>query len=142
MEEFFKRHLEYLIGRIDGPMWIRIIIQPLVAAIIGLRSAAKDFREGRPSYYWSLIADKARRHALLMEGWKEIAKVFVVAVAIDMIYQLAVLRWVYPLQSVVVASVLALLPYVVVRGFANWIVSLCHSGRTKNRSLPVSRKPV
>ena len=123
-------------------MWIRIIVQPLVSAIIGLRSAVKDFREARPSFCWSLVADKASRRALLIEGWKEITKVFVVAVAIDLIYQLAVLHWIYPLQTLVVASILALLPYVMLRGLANWIVRLWHSGRTKHRSLPVSRKPV
>ena len=142
MEDFFKQRWEHLVGRIEGPMWIRIVVQPLVSAIIGLRSAVKDFREGRPSYCWSLIADKASRRALLMEGWKEITKVFVVAVAIDVIYQLVVLRWIYLLQSLVVATILALLPYVVIRGFANWIVSLWHPGRTRNRALPVSRKPV
>ena len=142
MEDFFKHHWEHLIGRIEGPMWIRIIVQPLVSALIGLRSAVKDFREGRPSFCWSLIADKASRRALLIEGWKEITKVFVVAVTIDLVYQLAVLRWIYPLQTLVVASILALLPYVVIRGLANWIVGLWYSGRTKNRTLPVSRKPV
>jgi hypothetical protein len=49
--------------------------------------------------------------------------VFLVAVVLDVIYQLIVLRWVYPLETLIVATVLALVPCMVVRGIGNRIVT-------------------
>jgi hypothetical protein len=45
-----------------------------------------------------------------------VAKVFTVAVVLDVIYQIIVLRWVYPGEALVVAFALAILPYLLLRG--------------------------
>jgi hypothetical protein len=42
----------------------------------------------------------------------------------DLIYQAIVLRWFYPLQALIVAIVLALLPYILLRGPVNRIARL------------------
>jgi hypothetical protein len=52
------------------------------------------------------------------------AKVFVATVVIDLVYEVIVFRWVCPLQSLIVAAVLALLPYLLIRGAFNRIVGL------------------
>jgi hypothetical protein len=52
-----------------------------------------------------------------------VAKVFVVAVLIDIAYQWIVFRWVYPLEALVVAFLLACVPYLLVRGPANRLAS-------------------
>jgi len=109
-------------GRFDGPLTFRLILQPLGAAILGLRAGLSDAREGRPPYLWTLLTDSSHRRELLLEGWKAIAKVFVIAVIADMIYQWIVHRWVYPLEAVIVAFFLAVVPYVLVRGPLNRIV--------------------
>ena len=59
---------------------------------------------------------------------------FLVAVVLDVVYQLIVLRWVYPLETLIVATVLALVPCMVVRGIGNRIVTLLrlNSFATKN----------
>ena len=49
---------------------------------------------------------------------------FLVAVVLDVVYQLIVLRWVYPLETLIVATVLALVPCMIVRGIGNRIVTL------------------
>jgi hypothetical protein len=51
------------------------------------------------------------RRELLREGWKDVAKVFIMAVIIDCIYQFIVLRWFYPGEVLLVGIILALLPY-------------------------------
>jgi hypothetical protein len=48
---------------------------------------------------------------LLRESWQDVAKVFVAAVIIDLIYQIMELRWFYPEEALIVATCLALLPY-------------------------------
>jgi hypothetical protein len=61
---------------------------------------------------------------MLREGWRDVGKVFVIAVVLDIIYQLIVIRWVYPGETLVVAAALALLPYLIVRGLVTRIVRL------------------
>jgi hypothetical protein len=62
------------------------------------------------------------RHNLLREGWKELTRVFVIAVLVDLIYEVVVFRRFYPGQSVIVAALLALMPYPLIRGLMNRIV--------------------
>jgi len=88
----------------------------------------RDAREGRPAYGWALVTDAPRRRALLREGWKEVAKVFVAAVIIDLIYEVIVFHRIYPGQSVIVAAILALLPYPLIRGSVNRILRLRFRG--------------
>jgi lauroyl/myristoyl acyltransferase len=47
--------------------------------------------------------------------------VFSLAILLDVLYQVIVFRWVYPLESVVVAIILAFLPYLFLRGLVNRI---------------------
>ncbi len=129
MEEYLRRVWEELIGRVHGPLTFRLILQPLTAAVLATRAAAKDAREGRPAYGWALITDRVRRRALLREGWREVAKVFVAAVIIDLIYEIVVFHRIYPGQSVIVAAILALLPYPLFRGSVNRILRLRFQGR-------------
>jgi hypothetical protein len=48
------------------------------------------------------------------QEWK--IKIFILAVILELVYQLTVFRWIYPLESLVVAAILALLPYLLLRG--------------------------
>jgi hypothetical protein len=124
VEDFLKKSWDHLMGRIDGPMWIRLIIQPLVSLILGLRAGVRDAGEHLPPFGWSLCSDHARRGTLLKQAWRDIARLFTVAVAIDLIYQLSFLRALHPLQALLVASVLALLPYALVRGPTNRVIRM------------------
>jgi len=46
-------------------------------------------------------------------------KVFIMAVVVDGVYQWLVFRWVYPFEAMVTAVILAIIPYVALRGIAN-----------------------
>ena len=52
---------------------------------------------------------------------------FIASIVIDLAYQIFVLRWIYPLQAVFVATVLALLPYMLVRGPISRVVTMGQS---------------
>jgi hypothetical protein len=59
---------------------------------------------------------------MLKEGWKSIGKVFTLAVVLDIVYQLIEHRWrVYPGEAILVAIILAIIPYLLVRGPINRI---------------------
>jgi hypothetical protein len=116
--------------RITGPMTFRLILQPMMATLLAVRGGLKDAREGRPPYFWSLLTEPGLRAVLLREGWQAIAKVFVVAIIMDVIYQLIVQRWVYPLEVLIVAIVLAIVPYILIRGPVNRIARRLHKGES------------
>jgi hypothetical protein len=47
----------------------------------------------------------------------------------DCIYQLIVQRWIYPLEIVIVAFLLAVVPYILIRGPLNRVVRRFSSGK-------------
>jgi hypothetical protein len=121
MEEFLARVWTNIVDRVGGPMTFRIILQPLMATIFAVLAGLRDAREGRPPFFWTILTDSTQRGALLHEGWKAIARIFFLAIIMDVIYQLIVLRWIYPGEVLIVAVVLALVPYLLIRGPVNRI---------------------
>ena len=121
MEETILRGWAGLMDRIGGPMTFRLILQPTMAALLALRAGLKDAREGRPPYFWTLLTDPSQRVSLLREGWQSIARVFLLAVVMDLIYEWVMGRPFYPLETLIVAIVLAVLPYLLLRGPINRI---------------------
>jgi hypothetical protein len=123
MEEMFSRGWHELLARDSGPLHVRLLFQPLIATILAIRVGWRDGREGRPVFFWSVVGDPARRRLLLREAWQHVGRLFIVAVVLDVVYQLIVLRWVYPVQTLVVATTLAVLPYLLIRGLTNRVVN-------------------
>ena len=126
MEEMIARAWEGLMDRVGGPMTFRLILQPVMATLLALRAGLKDAREGRPPYLWTIITDPGRRVDLLREGWRSIARVFILAVVMDLIYEWVVGRWFYPMETLTVAIVLAVVPYLLLRGPVNRIARRRH----------------
>lgn len=125
MEEILKRVWDNLIARASGPMNFRLIIQPVVAGFFAIRAGLKDSREQRPTFLWTAVTNRAHRPELFRQGRRDVGKVFAIAVALDAIYQLIVQRGVYVLELLIVATSLAVVPYVLLRGpvsrVANWL---------------------
>jgi hypothetical protein len=122
MDELLARVWNDLVGRISGPMSFRLILQPAVAVFLAIRAGVRDARQGRPAYFWTILTNSDRRGALLREGWSAVAKVFLIAVLLDVVYQLVVRRWVYPGEALLVAFLLACVPYLLMRGLVNRLV--------------------
>ena len=53
---------------------------------------------------------------MVREGWKRVGKVFVLAMVLDIVFQIRVLNTVYPGEVIIVAFLLAIGPYVLLRG--------------------------
>lgn len=116
MEEIWMRFVENLNDRVTGPMKFRLLLQPAMAAFFAIRAGLDDARTGKPPYFWSLVTDPAHRVDMLKDGWKGVGKVFLIALLLDVIYQIIVLKFVYPGEAIYVAFVLAILPYLILRG--------------------------
>jgi len=131
MEDFFTWAWTNLVGRVDGPMSFRLILQPAVAIFFAIRDGRRDAREGRVPYFWAIFTEPERRGALIREGWKAVTKVFVFAAIMDLVYQYLVLGWLYPVAALFVAFSLAFLPYLLMRGPVNRIARGAASSRSK-----------
>jgi hypothetical protein len=119
MGDFLSTFWTDFLARFDGPLHFRLFVQPLMAIVFAVRDGIRDAREGRSAYLWTLLTDAAQRRYLLESGWKGISKIFVLAVALDVVYQLIVWRDVKPVQALLTAAVLALIPYALLRGPVN-----------------------
>lgn len=119
MDEILIRAWHDAVSRAEGPMHFRLVIQPVMAIILALRSGKKDAKEGRPPFLSGIFSNGAHRKYLLTHGCKDIGRVFIMAALTDVIFQLMVLKQVFPLETLVVAVTLSIVPYVLVRGPAN-----------------------
>ena len=118
----WERVITQLFGRLGGPMHFRFYMQPLMAAILATIDGVKDGRAGRPAYLWEVLSTATDRKQLLREGWKRVSRVFLLAVVLDVIYQLIEFHWIYPGETLIVAVVLAIIPYFLLRGPINRFV--------------------
>jgi hypothetical protein len=105
-----------LIERPDGPMRFRFILQPLMATIAAILHGRQDAQRGRSPYFWSMVRNPLERAARLREGLNATARIILLGLVMDVIYQLIVLKTFYPVEALIIAVVLAFLPYVVIRG--------------------------
>ena len=119
MNDFMSQVWEMLVGREHGPLSFRLIIQPLVATALAVRAGLRDARGGRSPFAWLVLTHPDARREGLRSAWQDIGKLYLTAIAIDLAYELIVSRRLYPLQSVVVATILAVPPYLLVRGIVD-----------------------
>ena len=116
MDDFWARFVEDMAARVTGPMKFRLLLQPVMASIFAIRSGLADARAGKPPYFWALFSDPAQRAEMLKDGWKSIGKVFVLALILDVVYQIVATRFVYAGEAIVTAFLLAIAPYLILRG--------------------------
>ena len=119
MEDYFSRLWNDLAARVSGPLSLRFYLQPAMATFFAIRSGLSDAKAGRPPYFYSIFYDPSQRRSMLTDGWRAIGKVFVLAIVLDAVFQLIVFKWIYPVELVVIAFVLACVPYLLIRGPAN-----------------------
>ena len=111
-----KRAIEQLLGRASGPMHFRLLMQPVMASILAIRAGIRDARDGSPVFLWGFLTNRAERGKLAKSAWKDIGKIFCLAIILDAVYQGIQLHAFFPLQTLLVAIGVAVVPYVVLRG--------------------------
>ena len=114
--ESLDRLWKDILARPGGPMTFRFILQPAMAAIAAFRDGVEDARIGRAPYILSMLRGVEPRGARLWESVVATARILVLGVVMDSIYQGLVLKTFYPAQAAVIAVLLALVPYLLLRG--------------------------
>jgi len=109
-----------LFDRFEGPLHLRLILQPCIAAIFGYLDGTKDARAGAPPYFWNVTqVPQPERQALIKHGWASVGKVFILACLFDCIFQYVSYKSVAILPAIAIAAILAILPYQFFRGLIN-----------------------
>jgi hypothetical protein len=114
--EVRQRAWDDLVGRPGGPMTFRFILQPIMAAIAALADGVRDAGSQRSPYLWTVLTNPRERFGRLREGLFSTARIILLGLCMDVIYQFVVLKAFYPAEAVIVAIVLAFIPYLLLRG--------------------------
>jgi hypothetical protein len=118
-DESLGRLWKDILDRPGGPMTFRFVLQPAMAIIAALRDGFHDARLGRRPYLWALIhgvRDPQGRTGRLWEGIIATARIIILGVVMDTVYQWLVFKTFYPVQAGVIAILLAFVPYLLLRG--------------------------
>ena len=111
-----QRLLRQLAARPGGTVSFRFILQPAMAAIAAIHDGRRDARLRRAPFMWTMLHGPAERMERLREAVNATARIILLGLVMDTIYQLIELDSFYPVEAVIIALVLAFLPYVVLRG--------------------------
>jgi hypothetical protein len=117
--ETMGRISQNIAARPGGPMTFRFILQPAMAALAALRDGVKDARLDRRPYLWAMIRGTRGpegRSGRLWEGVVSTARILILGVVMDVVYQLVFLGMLYPAESAIIAILLAFVPYALLRG--------------------------
>jgi hypothetical protein len=114
--EVRERIWQNLLDRPGGPMAFRFILQPIMATIAALYDGIKDARTGRSPYLWAILTNPAERGDRLREGLISTARVILLSLCMDVIYQFIEFKTFHPAEAVIIALLLAFVPYLLLRG--------------------------
>ena len=107
-----------LIERPDAPMRFRFVLQPLMAAAFAIRDGLRDARAGRAPFFTTILWRPLERAGRLREALNATARIILLGLLMDLIYQILVFRRFFPNEAVIIALLLGFVPYAVVRGLA------------------------
>jgi hypothetical protein len=126
----FERLWHDLIERPTQPMKFRFILQPSMAAIVAIRDGLKDARTGRSPFLVTVLRNPQKRIERLDEGLNATARIILLGLVMDTIYQIIVLQRFYPNEALIIALLLAFVPYVIIREL---VVRIRHDRASANR---------
>jgi hypothetical protein len=121
--EELNRFWRNIVARPGGPMTFRFVLQPAMAGIAALRDGVKDANLGRSPYLSGMIRGIEEPRGRLWDGLVSTAKILILGVVMDVIYQLIFMGTFHPAESALVAILLAFVPYALLRGAVKRIAS-------------------
>ncbi len=114
--EVLGRIWQNVLDRPGGPMTFRFVLQPVMAAIAAAYDGRADARAGRSPYLWTIVTRADKRTGRLREGLIATARIILLGLCMDTIYQFIAFDTFHPAEAVVVTILLAFLPYLLLRG--------------------------
>jgi hypothetical protein len=105
-----------IVDRPGGPMSFRFVLQPAMAVLAALFDGIKDAKLNRAPYFWTVLSDPSKRGGRLREGIISTARISLLGLGMDILYQYKVLNTFYPGEAALIALLLAFIPYLLLRG--------------------------
>jgi hypothetical protein len=133
--ETLARGWENLLDRFGGPMTLRLLVQPAVAILFAVRAGIQDARENKPTFLGCALSNPSSWRARMRQSWMDVGTVFIVALVLDAIYQIAVQSGIFTLELLITATVLALVPYMVLRDLVARVARWAGVGKHSDRSI-------
>lgn len=125
-----QRFWNDIFARFGGPKTFRFFLQPTIAVIAAIHDGGKDAREGHRSLFWSTWLHPSEQTGRLREGLISTARIMLLGICMDVIYQSKELDQFYPAEAAVIAILLAVIPYFIFRWIIEWIARRwMHHGR-------------
>ena len=102
--------------RPSGPMSFRFLLQPTMAFIAALHDGIQDAKVHRVPYLRAILRDSIERGDRLREGLFATARIILLGIGMDAIYQWRAIGNFYPGEALLITFLLAVLPYLLLRG--------------------------
>src|SRR6185436_6648755 len=93
------------------------------ALLAAFPDGIRDARLGHRSFFWSAWWDRNASTGRLREGLTSIARVILLGISMDVIYQFKALDRFYPVEALMMAIMLAVVPYFVFRSIVERIAA-------------------
>lgn len=105
-----------ILGRLSGPMTFRFYLQPTMAFIAALPDGINDAKLGRSGFFWASWGHPGAKTGRLRMGLIATARIILLGLSMDAIYQFRVFDRFFPVEALVMAILLAVIPYFLFRG--------------------------
>lgn len=113
-----ERFWSDIFGRVHGPLTFRFYLQPFMALIAALHDGVRDARGEHNAFFWSALLNPSLKRGRLREGMIATSRIALLGFGMDAIYQMKQFDRFYPVESVLMVLLLAVIPYFVFR----WII--------------------
>ncbi len=117
---------EGIVQVLGGKGELRLIVQPAMAILLGIRLGLSDAREGKPPFVLRVFTSRGGNVRLALH---DIIVPFCIGVGVDAILQHATLDRVRPVAALIVGILLVWLPFAAARAFTNRIARAIHRRR-------------
>ena len=97
-------------------MTFRFVLQPVMATAAAFYDGWVDARTGRSPYLWTIFARSEKRIGRLREGLISTARIILLGLVMDTVYQIIVFDTFHPAEAVAITLLLAFVPYMLLRG--------------------------
>lgn len=108
---------------LTGPGRLRLVLQPLMAVVIGMQQGRSDRQAGLAPFVLRLVGMRGR-WALLAESVRELVLPLSLAVVVDGVLQVVTAGRLRLLEALVAGGVLVYVPYAVARALTNRLGAL------------------
>ena len=106
-------------GLFGGSFQIRLVLQPLLAMLLGIRVGIRDAKRGDAPFFQALMQQKGRRGDMLFKAARDAVFPLAVAFVIDCILQRLINHRIRPVAAIFVGGLLVFVPFLIVRALAN-----------------------